>query len=108
MGTVAGLAMAISAPIWGAMADRFGRKPMVVRSMLGGGVMVAMMAYATSPEQVLVVRMLHGALSGTVTACITMVSHYYSQTPPGFCSRHDAGCLYAGGFGWSLDRRRCH
>ena len=74
MGTVAGLAMAISAPIWGAMADRFGRKPMVVRSMLGGGVMVAMMAYATSPEQVLVVRMLHGALSGTVTACITMVS----------------------------------
>ena len=37
MGTVAGLAMAISAPIWGAMADRCGRKPMVVRSMLGGG-----------------------------------------------------------------------
>ena len=74
MGTVAGLAMAISAPIWGAMADRCGRKPMVVRSMLGGGVMVALLAYVTSPEQVLFVRLLHGALSGTVTACITMVS----------------------------------
>jgi MFS family permease len=32
MGTAAGLAMAISSPIWGSLADRYGRKPMVVRS----------------------------------------------------------------------------
>jgi DHA1 family multidrug resistance protein-like MFS transporter len=74
MGTVAGLAMAISSPIWGSLADHFGRKPMVVRSMLGGGVTLTLMAYVTNPEQILLVRMLHGALSGTVTACITLVS----------------------------------
>ena len=74
MGTAAGLAMAISSPIWGAVADRFGRKSMVVRSMLGGGVTVILMAYVTSVEQLLVMRTLQGALAGTVTACITLVS----------------------------------
>ncbi len=74
IGTAAGLAMAISSPIWGSLADRFGRKPMVVRSMLGGGLTILLLAYATRPEQVLLVRMVHGVLSGTVTACITMVS----------------------------------
>lgn len=74
MGTAAGLAMAISSPIWGALADRFGRKSMVVRAMLGGGVTVLLMAYVTSLEQLLVARLLQGALAGTVTACITLVS----------------------------------
>ncbi len=74
MGTAAGLAMVISSPIWGSLADRYGRKPMVVRSMLGGGVAVIFMAYATSLEQLLVARVLQGALAGTVTACLTLVS----------------------------------
>ncbi len=74
MGTAAGLAMAISSPFWGALADRLGRKPMVVRSMIGGGLTVIAMAYVTSVEQLLGVRVLQGALAGTVTACMTLVS----------------------------------
>ncbi|MSR84815.1 MAG: MFS transporter [Candidatus Latescibacteria bacterium] len=74
MGTAAGLAMAISSPFWGALADRLGRKPMVVRSMIGGGLTVIAMAYVTSVEQLLVVRILQGTLAGTVTACMTLVS----------------------------------
>jgi len=74
MGTAAGLAMAISSPIWGSLADRYGRKPMVVRSMVGGGISVLLMAYVTSVEQLLVARVLQGALAGTVTACLTLVS----------------------------------
>ncbi|MFH1571691.1 MAG: MFS transporter [Gemmatimonadota bacterium] len=74
IGTAAGLAMAISSPIWGGLADRLGRKPMVVRAMLGGGVTVILMAYVTTVEELLVARLLQGALAGTVTACITMVS----------------------------------
>ena len=74
MGTAAGLAMAISSPVWGALADRFGRKAMVVRAMLGGGITVLLMAYVTSLEQLLVARCMQGMLAGTVAACITMVS----------------------------------
>lgn len=74
MGTSAGLAMAVSAPIWGTLADRHGRKPMVVRSMLGGGLCVVLMAYVPSVEWLLLARVLQGVLAGTVTACLTLVS----------------------------------
>ena len=74
MGTAGGIAMAISSPIWGTLADRFGRKSMVVRSMLGGGVTVVFMAYAATVEQLLVARTLQGVLAGTVTACLTLIS----------------------------------
>ena len=74
LGTIHGFAMALSAPLWGALADRLGRRPMVVRSMVGGGITVLLMAYVVSVEQLLVVRFLHGVLSGSVTASITLVS----------------------------------
>ena len=74
LGTVHGFSMALSAPIWGAIADRFGRKPMVVRAMVGGGVTVILTAFVGTVEQLLVVRFLHGVRSGSVTASITMVS----------------------------------
>ena len=74
MGTAAGLAMAISSPLWGMLADRFGRKAMVVRAMLGGGITVLAMAYVRSLDQLLMARMLQGGLAGTVAACITLVS----------------------------------
>lgn len=74
IGTAAGMAMALSSPVWGALADRFGRKAMVVRAMLGGGIAVAAMAYVTSLQQLLAVRVVQGVLSGTVAACTTLVS----------------------------------
>jgi DHA1 family multidrug resistance protein-like MFS transporter len=79
MGTAAGLAMALSSPFWGALADRFGRKPMVVRSMIGGGLTVIAMAYVTNVWELMGARLLQGALAGTVTACLTLVS----TTTPG-------------------------
>ena len=74
MGTASGLAMALSAPFWGAMADRFGRRPMVVRAMVGGGLTVLLMAYTRTPLELVLARFLQGLLAGSVTACITLVS----------------------------------
>ena len=38
----AGLAMFFSSPIWGLIADRWGRKPMLLRAQFGGAVVVAL------------------------------------------------------------------
>src|SRR5436853_6467167 len=34
-----GIAMAFASPVWGVLADRFGRKPMLVRSVAAGAVL---------------------------------------------------------------------
>ena len=38
--SVQAVAMMVAAPFWGAMADRYGRKLMVQRSMFGGAVVI--------------------------------------------------------------------
>ena len=73
------LVMAAMAPVWGTLADRHGRKSMVTRALYGGGLVVAIMGLARSPEQLLVLRLLQGAFSGTVSATRTLVS---SVAPP--------------------------
>ena len=74
----AGFAMAVVAPLWGRLADRVGRRPMVLRSMLGGAVVLASMGLATNVYQLLVLRVLQGVLTGTIAASVAMVS---SMTP---------------------------
>ncbi|HEX2973512.1 MAG TPA: MFS transporter, partial [Tepidisphaeraceae bacterium] len=46
---MAAVAAAICQPIWGNMADRHGRRPMVIRSMIGACVTSAMMGLAPTP-----------------------------------------------------------
>ena len=73
------LTMAISAPIWGAMADRYGRKRMVLRSMYGGALVLVAMGFSRNVVDLIVLRALQGVLTGTITASVALVS---SVTPP--------------------------
>ncbi len=76
--SVSGLSMGIASPIWGVMGDRFGRKPMLVRSMIGGAVTVGLIFFVQNPYQMLVLRFLQGATSGTVAAATSLVA---AETP---------------------------
>ena len=76
--SASGLAMAIASPIWGVLGDRFGRKPMLVRSMLGGAITVGLIFFAQSPIQLVILRLLQGATSGTVAAATSLVA---AETP---------------------------
>src|SRR5215213_1048917 len=67
-------AMAITAPIWGLIADRYGRKPMLLRGLFGGAFVVALMGLASTPWQLLGLRVLEGALTGTVAAATALVA----------------------------------
>ena len=84
MGTASGLAMALSAPAWGALADRFGRRPMVVRSMVLGGITLLLMAYTRTPLELDLARFLQGFVAGSVAACITLVSTSTPRAHLGF------------------------
>lgn len=70
--------MIVAAPIWGALADRHGRKLMVVRAALSAGVLVVLMGAAQNVWQLLALRLLQGMFTGTVSASQALVS---SQAP---------------------------
>jgi len=74
----AAFGMGLASPVWGLLADRFGRKPMLVRSIIGGGVTVALMSFARSPLELLLLRLVQGVLSGTVPASNALVA---AETP---------------------------
>ena len=73
-----GFALALTSPIWGRLADRSGRKPMLVRAMIGGGISVGLMGLAQSALQLTVLRGVQGASSGTVAAATALVA---TETP---------------------------
>src|SRR5262249_3038276 len=66
-GLIAAITPAISgllAPVFGRLADRFGRKLMLIRSLAGFTVIIAIMGLVTSVEQLLVTRILQGLFAG--------------------------------------------
>lgn len=76
--SVSGLSMAVASPIWGVLGDRYGRKPMLLRSMVGGALTVGLIFFARSPTELLILRLLQGATSGTVAAATALVA---AETP---------------------------
>ncbi len=79
-----GVTLAIFAPLWGMLADRYGRKPMVIRSMFGGTVVLLLMSFSTSVGQLLVLRLLQGALTGTISASVALVASVTPSKRSGF------------------------
>lgn len=73
-----GIAMFLSSPVWGIIADRFGRKPMVLRSMFGASAILALMAIVSNVYIFIVLRISQGLLAGTVAAASALVA---SSTP---------------------------
>lgn len=65
---------AIMAPIWGSLADKYGKRQMVIRAGLSLVVVYALGAIVQNPWELLGVRILHGFVSGFVPASIAIVA----------------------------------
>ncbi len=72
--SVQGITMMVTAPFWGVAADRFGRKKMIMRALFGGAVTMAMMGFAQTAEQLIVIRAMQGLVTGTVSANNALVA----------------------------------
>ncbi len=66
--------MMLSSPLWGVIADRYGRKPMLIRASLGGALMVVLMGFAQNAEQLVLIRTVQGLLTGVVSATSALVA----------------------------------
>ncbi len=67
-----------AAPMWGSLADRYGRKLSVLRSTFGIAIFTFLMGLAQSPWHMLALRAGMGALAGFTSAATVMVA---SQVP---------------------------
>ena len=77
-------AMMIASPFWGAVADRYGRKLMVERAMFGGSLILLMMAFVTSAEQLVVLRTIQGLITGTIAAGNALVASTVPRERTGY------------------------
>ncbi len=71
---------AIFAPLWGRLADRFGRRLMVARSLFSFVIIMAAMAFATQPWHLFALRVLQGFFAGYGALCLAMAAE---SAPPG-------------------------
>ena len=76
--------MMIASPVWGIFADRWGRKLMVERAMFGGAVIMVLMAFVRSAEQLVLLRMLQGMVTGTIGAANALVASVVPRNRTGF------------------------
>ena len=72
--SASGIAMFFSAPLWGIIADRWGRKPMMLRAIFGAGTVLALIGLAPNIYFVIALRFTQGLLSGTIAAASALVA----------------------------------
>jgi DHA1 family multidrug resistance protein-like MFS transporter len=70
---------AILAPFWGRLADRFGRKIMVERSLVSFVIVMSAMAFVTRPWHVFALRVIQGLFAGYGALALTMAA---DSAPP--------------------------
>jgi DHA1 family multidrug resistance protein-like MFS transporter len=74
MGTSTGLMLFIFSPIWGSMADRFGRKPLLLRAYIGAMITMTLQGFAQNVWQLVLLRALQGIFVGTIPAATALVA----------------------------------
>lgn len=63
---------AVAAPWWGALGDRYGKRAMLLRAAGGLALSQVLLAWADAPVEVVVGRVVQGALSGSMPAVMAL------------------------------------
>ena len=68
------LAQFISAPIWGRMSDRAGRRPVLLMSLAGAALAYLWLAFADSLWMLFAARLLGGLMAGNISAAFAYMA----------------------------------
>ncbi len=80
LGSTSSFVAAFASPLWGRMADRYGRKLMVLRSAFAISLCTVLMGVVVDVWQLLGARMLMGVFAGFSAASVVLIA---SQVPAG-------------------------
>lgn len=75
---------AIFSPIWGSVADKYGRKPMILRASLGMAITIGCMGFAPNVYVLIGLRLLQGAITGYSTACTALIATQTDKEHAGY------------------------
>lgn len=68
------LGTGLTAPLWGALSDRYGRKPMLVRAAVGMAVVMPLIGCVHSVWQLVVLRLVGGIIGGYTASATLLVA----------------------------------
>ncbi|MGA2141486.1 MAG: multidrug efflux MFS transporter [Brevinematales bacterium] len=89
---------AVFSPVWGHAADKYGRKPMLLRASLGMAIVIFCMGFAQNVYVLIGLRLLQGAITGYSTACTTLIATQTDRENAGWA----LGTLSTSGIAGSL------
>lgn len=78
------LAGALISPYWGSLSDKYGRKPMLLRSGFSLCAIYILNSFVQDPYQLIAVRILSGLLAGYVPSAIALVATNTPEKHVGF------------------------
>ncbi|MFH1476648.1 MAG: MFS transporter [Verrucomicrobiota bacterium] len=90
------LTLAVFAPIWGAMGDRYGRRLMLLRANLGGMLVLIAMGLAPNVQILIILRLVQGVLSGSTNAAQTFISVNSPQQRSGMVLGSISAAVFSG------------
>ena len=90
------LSLAIFSPIWGILADRYGRRLMLLRANFGGMIILCLMGTVQSVEALVALRLVQGVFTGTVVAAQTMVAAYTPEPRSGVALGSLSAAVFVG------------
>ncbi len=76
---ISGIATFSTAPLWGLIADRWGRKPMLLRAQFGAAAVLILAGFSPNVYFLIGCRFAQGVLAGTVPAASALVASTTSR-----------------------------
>lgn len=90
-------AMAFAAPVWGGLADRYGRRIMLLRATSAAVWVLGLMGLANSVAWLIALRLMQGMFTGTMTAAQAMVAVHTPHNRSGLALGSLSAAVFSGG-----------
>lgn len=68
------LTYSLMAPIWGTLADRYGKRVMLLRSGIGIAATYVLISFSRTPWQLVLFRTINGTLGGFIPSCTLLIA----------------------------------